>query len=96
MTHPRLRTASAPVSPTPPGQEPGSAVGSIVTKVLTWPPGVTWTIVVPVPCRFALLLKLLISAFPCPRPPTLSGMSTKPYGFTSPLLGTAEATTETA
>src|SRR4029077_3266244 len=49
--------------------------------------------VVPVPCRFALLLKLLTRMFPWTSNPVVVGTIATPYGFTSPLLGTVEATT---
>src|SRR4029077_3286960 len=49
--------------------------------------------VVPVPCRFALLLKLLTRMFPWTSDPVVVGTIATPYGFTSPLLGTVEATT---
>src|SRR5579885_665316 len=48
--------------------------------------------VVPVPCKFLLLLKLLTSTSPCTRSPALRGTTTTPYGLTSPLRGTVEAT----
>src|SRR5271167_4695684 len=50
--------------------------------------------VVPVPCRLELLLKLLIRMFPWTSEPELFGTRAMPYGFTSPLAGTVEAMTE--
>src|SRR5580700_10369613 len=84
MTHPLLRTARAVVKPRPPGHGPGKRL----------PSGAICTIVVPVPCRFALLLKLLIRMLPLIRDPVLRGTRAMPYGLTSPLAGTVEATTE--
>ena len=48
MTHPVRKTASAVVSPMPPGQAPGSAP-LIFANTLNAPPGPISTIVVPVP-----------------------------------------------
>src|SRR5580704_15376272 len=89
MTQPLRSEASAVVRPTPPGQ-PGRFL-LILANCDTWPPGETWTIVVPVPCTFALLLKLLISTSPRCRKPTLRGTTATPYGLTSPLAGTVDA-----
>ena len=52
------------------------------------------TIVVPVPCTLALLLKLLTRTLPRNRSPVLRGMTATPYGLTSPLPGTVDAITE--
>src|SRR5579859_3502188 len=49
--------------------------------------------VVPVPWKLLLLLKLLIRIFPCVNDPIVTGTTAIPYGFTSPLLGTVDATT---
>src|SRR5579872_6886538 len=57
------------------------------------PSGEICTIVVPVPCRFAALLKLLTRMFPLVSEPAVAGMTATPYGLTSPLAGTVEATT---
>src|SRR6266566_4604174 len=92
MTQPLLRATRAVVSPTPPGHEPGSLEGSIWGKRLKLPLGAICTSVVPVPRRFALLLKLLISVSPATRSPVEVGTVTMPYGLTSPLLGTVDAT----
>jgi hypothetical protein len=77
----------------PPMQGPGSFVASIHANRLTVPEAEICTMVVPVPCRFALLLKLLTRIFPWTSDPVVVGTMATPYGFTSPLLGTVEATT---
>jgi hypothetical protein len=48
--------------------------------------------VVPVPCTFALSLKLLTRMSPAVSRPSVAGTIATPYGFTSPLAGTVEAT----
>src|SRR5580698_612087 len=48
--------------------------------------------VVPVPCRFWLLLKLLTRIFPLVSDPLVVGTRATPYGLRSPLLGIVEAT----
>jgi len=48
------------------------------------PSGGNWTIVVPVPCWFAMLLKLETRISPSLSLPRLSGTTNTPYGFTSP------------
>src|SRR5450755_1862921 len=90
-TNPLRSAPSAVVRPTPPGQGPGNVAGLIEAKSFTVPPGVISSIVVPVPCRFAELLKLLIRRSPRVRFPTDRGTTTIPYGFTSPFAGTVEA-----
>src|ERR1035437_170145 len=47
--------------------------------------------VVPVPCKLALLLKLLTKISPLTRSPLLCCTTATPYGLISPLLGTVEA-----
>src|SRR5439155_13388951 len=89
-TQPLRSTTNAVVSPTPPGQEPGRVFGSICAKRLKDPLGEICTRVVPVPCRFALLLKLLTRMFPRVSFPTVRSIRNTPYGLTSPLLGTVE------
>ena len=91
-TQPPGRIDNAVVSPMPPGQ--ALAVGSdpIVANVPTVPAGDTCMIVVPVPCTFALSLKLLTSVSPLASFPTVSGTTATPYGLTSPLFGTVDAT----
>src|ERR1700689_702727 len=76
ITQPLRSDASAVVRPTPPGQ-PGR-LRSILANTDTWPNGETWTIVVPVPCTFALLLKLLTSTSPRCRKPVLRGTTATP------------------
>src|SRR5215469_18936372 len=66
----------------------------ILANKLSFPDGETWTIVVPVPCRFLALLKLLIRTLPLTSEPALWEMSTVPYGLTSPLAGTVEPIVE--
>src|SRR5262249_61540565 len=51
ITQPLGSTLSAVVRPTPPGQAPPRL--PILANCDTWPSGVTWTIVVPVPCTLA-------------------------------------------
>src|SRR5579864_9110489 len=60
ITHPVRNTVRAVVSPTPPGQEPGSVAALIWANTVSPPLGAISTIVVPVPCRLLLPLKLLI------------------------------------
>src|SRR5712672_2627135 len=82
-TQPPCRTDSAVVRPIPPGQAPGRCLALIRANVVLDPPGDTWTIVVPVPWRFFLLLKLLIRTLPRCRRPWLRPTSAIPYGLTS-------------
>ncbi len=89
-TQPPRRISSAVVRPTPPGQGPGSLDALILANTLSFPDGETWTIVVPVPCRFLALLKLLIRTLPLTSEPWLLVTSAVPYGLTSPLAGTVE------
>src|SRR6185312_2345036 len=93
ITQPWRSTASAVVSPTPPGQRPGSVDVETRAKTLRRPPGETCTMVVPVPCRFARLLKLLTRTSPATSRPVDRFTTTVPYGLTSPLAGTVDATT---
>src|SRR5215831_157337 len=93
-TQPPRRIPSAVVRPTPPGQRPGSLDAMILANKLSFPDGETWTIVVPVPCRFLALLKLLIRTLPLTSEPSLLETSTVPYGLTSPLAGTVEPIVE--
>src|SRR5260370_319949 len=89
---PERKATSAVVSPTPPGQAPGRDLASIWAKTVTPPLGEIWTIVVPVPCRLAESLKLLTSTLFATNAPAVTGTTATPYGFTSPLAGTVEAT----
>src|SRR5215471_3780751 len=87
-TQPPGRISSAVVRPTPPGQEPGSLAATILANTLSIPDGETWTIVVPVPCWFLALLKLLTRTLPLTSEPWLWRTSAVPYGLISPLAGT--------
>src|SRR5579863_9906132 len=91
ITQPCSSTTSAVVSPTPPGQGPGSVGALRVANRLTWPSGASSTMVVPVPCRFVESLKLLIRMWPARRLPTVRLTCAMPYGLTSPFPGTVEA-----
>ena len=93
ITQPLRSTVRAVVRPTPPGQP--NRWGLIWANSETWPDGVTSTIVVPVPCTLALSLKLLTRTLPCHRCPVLRGMTATPYGLTSPLPGTVDASVVT-
>ncbi len=89
ITQPLGSATRAVVWPTPPGH-----AGSLTwANRLALPRGDTWTMVVPVPWAFAELLKLLTSTSPPYRWPVLRGTTATPYGLTSPLAGTVEATT---
>ena len=59
-------------------------------KSCSEPFGETWTNVVPVPCTFALLLKLLTSMSPATSLPDDAATIARPYGLTSPFAGTVE------
>ena len=76
----------------PPGHVPGRCAALIWAN--TWSAwfGATSTIVVPVPCVFALLLKLLTRTSPWSSLPALRGTTATPYGLRSPFSGTVEAT----
>ena len=54
------------------------------------PEGLSWTIVVPVPWRLALSLKLLTRMSPLTRRPIERGTTATPYGLMSPLPGMVE------
>jgi hypothetical protein len=69
MTQPARNATSAVSSPIPPGQGPGSIAGVMCARSVRCPPGEICTMVLPVPCRLALLLKLLTRTLPtCSRP----------------------------
>src|SRR5215813_6616057 len=91
MTQPCTST-SAVVSPTPPVQRPGSEALVMWANDIRCPLGLISTIVDPVPCRFLELLKLLTRISPLCRRPWLRWTTTTPYGLTSPLCGTVDAT----
>ena len=85
------RMARAVVRPTPPGHAPGSRAALIWANSLTVWFGATSTIVVPVPCVFALLLKLLTRTSPRWSLSLLLVTTATPYGLRSPFFGTVEA-----
>ncbi len=76
-TQPPGSIASAVVRPTPPGHAPGSGPW-IWAKVLTDPHGETCTMVVPVPCELAALLKLLTRVSPATSLPVDWGTTVMP------------------
>src|SRR6516162_3859582 len=84
--------ASAVVSPMPPGQVWPAGSAEMLANTLALPAGETSTRVVPVPCTLALSLKLLTRMSPAVSRPAEAGTTATPYGFTSPLAGTVEAT----
>src|SRR5579863_291452 len=83
---------SAVVSPTPPGQTPGSVEALIVANTVRLPLGVSSTIVEPVPWLFDFALKFETSRSPAWSEPAELVTAASPYGFTSPLDGTVEPT----
>src|SRR5580704_11701674 len=83
---------SAVVSPMPPGQVWPAGSAAMLANTLVLPAGETCTMVVPVPCTLALSLKLLTRMSPAVSRPAEAGTTATPYGFTSPLAGTVEAT----
>ena len=85
---------SAVVSPMPPGQAWPAGIAESWAYVLAEPVGEISAMVVPVPWTLALSLKLLTRVSPAVRRPAAAGTTVTPYGFTSPLPGTAEATWE--
>src|SRR6516225_9719600 len=91
-TQPPGRMPSAVVSPMPPGQVWPAGSAEMLANTLALPAGETWTMVVPVPCTLALSLKLLTRMSPAVSRPPEAGTTATPYGFTSPLAGTVEAT----
>ena len=76
MTQPLRSAVRAVVRPTPPGQL--GRLRLIFANTHWWPDGVTSTMVVPVPCTLALLLKLLTRTLPRNRSPVLRGMTATP------------------
>src|SRR5262249_15395051 len=91
MTQPCTSTRAV-VSPTPPGQRPRTDALVMWAKRVRCPLGLISTIVVPVPCRFFELLKLLTRMSPRCRRPWLRGTTTTPDGVTARLAGTVHAT----
>src|SRR6516162_6032451 len=92
ITQPLRSTTKAVVRPTPPGHGPGSVVGSICANRLKFPVGEICTMVVPVPWKVLLALKLLIRMEPLFSRPMVLGTANTPYGLMSPLLGTVDET----
>ena len=90
-TQPPFSISSAVVSPMPPGHGEGRRRGLMRANWVLVPCGETWTIVVPVPCMFLELLKLLTRTSPWTRLPWLCWTTAVPYGLTSPLAGTVDA-----
>src|SRR5215469_7096293 len=91
ITQPLRNATRAVVRPTPPGHGPGSSVATISAKSSTPPLGLICTMVVPLPCWLALLLKLLTRMLPATSFPAVTGTKATPYGFRSPLAGIVEA-----
>ena len=91
-TQPEDSTDSAVVSPIPPGHRPGSRAALMPANRAVMPVGLICMIVVPVPWALEAALKLLTRTQPWCRRPVLRGTTATPYGFTSPLSGTVEAT----
>src|ERR1700678_744698 len=83
---------SAVVRPIPPGQVWPAGSAAMLANTLALPAGETWTMVFPVPCTLALSLKLVTRTSPAVSRPPEAGTTATPYGFTSPLPGTVEAT----
>src|SRR5215469_7344833 len=90
-THPPGSMSSAVVRPTPPGHGPGSLAFVMCANTVRWPPGEISTIVDPVPCWLALLLKLLTRTSPRFSLPWLCWTTATPYGLRSPFPGIVEA-----
>ena len=80
MTNPDFSATSAVVRPTPPGHPPSSDSDAalICEKSDKLPDGDTWTIVVPVPCRFPELLKLLTRMLLATSAPVVTGTTATP------------------
>ena len=76
ITKPLRSATSAVVKPIPPGQD--TLLGSIWAKRLNVPLGAICTMVVPVPCWFPPLLKLLIRNRPSTRFPFFRGTRATP------------------
>src|ERR1019366_3889265 len=90
-TQPPGSTASPVVRPTPPGH--GSDDGSVPSRAKgrAEPSGEISTMVLPVPCTLALLLKLLTRTSPRTSLPAVCGTTATPYGLMSPFAGTVLA-----
>src|SRR5579859_7596180 len=92
MTHPDRNATNAVVNPIPPGHDPGTDAALRFANGVTLPLALTSTMVVPVPWRFDALLKSLIRTLSLASAPALAGTIATPYGLTSPLPGTVDAT----
>src|ERR1700733_4544360 len=86
ITRPLRRATRAVVNPIPPGHD--TLAASIRANWLNFPLAAICTIVVPVPCWLAPLLKLLMRKRPSTRSPLVRGTRAIPYGLTSPFAGT--------
>src|SRR5207237_9417577 len=75
---PVFSATRAVVKPSPAGQGPGKLWALICANRLTVPLGEICTIVVPVPCRLALLLKLLTRMLPRVSEPAVVGTTATP------------------
>src|SRR5580658_7817628 len=77
-TQPPGRMPSAVVRPIPPGHDmPAGSCENWANKLVE-PLGETWTMLVPVPCTLALLLKLLTRVSPATRAPMEVGTTATP------------------
>jgi hypothetical protein len=85
-TQPLFNTTSAVVRPTPPGHI-GTSEAITVAKTLIAPLGESWTIVVPVPWKFELALKLLTNTSPFTRWPVVRGTTAMPIGIDVTVTG---------
>ena len=75
ITQPERSIVIAAVSPTPPGQ-PARCCGMLANRLIVCVAGRQSTIVVPVPCRFDLSLKLSTSTSPAATLPAETGATT--------------------
>ncbi len=75
ITQPDFSITIAVERPTPPGQ-PSRVCGKVAKVVICWVAGAYFTMVVPVPCRLALLLKLSTRMSPFRMLPADAGATT--------------------
>src|SRR5258708_40047566 len=78
ITNPERNATRAVVSPTPPGQAPGSDPALMLPNKDRPPLGEICTMVVPVPCRFADMLKCLFKTLFATNVPTVVGTTATP------------------
>jgi hypothetical protein len=78
ITNPERSATRAVVNPTPPGQAPGSDPALMLANSDRLPLGEICTMVVPVPCRFAELLKLLTKTLFATNVPAVVGTTATP------------------